>query len=163
MAIGKAGKYIASNRQCTVYCSFEIYIYVSVGSQFKVSVECCTSDFWICKYQVPRCGRVPSCVAPLSSTLCKHTVNMWTIVSTGLKKKKKHILNPCVAGGLFSKYDWNKMTCSKCSYLLYMDGICFSTDNKPDQGQNHIPTCTQRSEQKRYCLAPQVRSKVLGY
>lgn len=32
--------------------------------------------------------------------------------------KKKHILNPCVAGGLFSKYDWNKMTCSKCSYLL---------------------------------------------
>lgn len=31
------------NGQCAVYCSFEIYIYVYVGSQLKVSVECCSS------------------------------------------------------------------------------------------------------------------------
>lgn len=54
---------------------------------------------------------------------------------------KKDILNPCVSGDLFSKYDWNKMTCSKCSYWLYVDGYLFFTANKPVQGHNQISEC----------------------
>lgn len=53
-------------------------------------------------------------------SLIKCFVQTWreymSICVHGLKKR--HILIPCIAGSLLSKYDWNKMTCCKCSYVI---------------------------------------------
>lgn len=45
-------------------------------------------------------------------------------VCSYLKKQKQTYTESLYCWRFIFKYDWNKMTCSKCSYLVYMGGIC---------------------------------------
>lgn len=57
------------------------------------------SSFFFLNLQVPRCVFKTSCVAPEVRTLCK--IHRTCVYRCKKKKKKGHILNACIAGGLF--------------------------------------------------------------
>lgn len=84
---------------CTEYC-FKMHIYPRTSSQFRVP-DCCTSAFW--RHQVPRC----------TESFRSSVEQRCSQVS----EQKGYTASICCWRFIFN-YEWNKMMCSECSYLL---------------------------------------------